>query len=157
MLTACEKYEGEEAKVREKKHQGRAGPAQHSMQCGSIADASGHECVMPGAKHRFWCKRSPLTNAMPPVKASASPRLHVETIYGHTQRTDLKWEKKVICPWVRDAQACKEEKSRMDTNVRIQRIWSTTKSNAKLKRQTHFGLNFKLKLSPKIIQKTGPN
>ena len=64
------------------------------MQCGSIADASGHECVMPGAKHRFWCKpilfllanrvlnaspvgeglrkttqeRSPLTNAMPRVR-----------------------------------------------------------------------------------------
>ena len=99
------------------------------MQCGSIADASGHECVMPGAKHRFWCKpilfllatrvlnaspvgeglrkttqeRSPLTNAMPRVKASASPRLHVETIYGHTQRTDLKWEKKVIYPLVRGA------------------------------------------------------
>ena len=34
-------------------------------------------------------ERSTLTNAMPRVKASASPRLHVETIYGHTQRTDL--------------------------------------------------------------------
>ena len=78
-------------KSKRKSHQSRAGPAQHSMQCGSIADASGHECVMPGAKHRFWCKRSPLTNAMPPVKASASPRLHVETIYGHhPRRTDLK-------------------------------------------------------------------
>ena len=107
------------------------------MQCGSIADASGNECVMPGAKHRFWCKpilfllatrvlnaspvgeglrkttqeRSPLTNAMPRVKTSASPRLHVETIYGHTQRTDLKWQKKVIYPLVRDAQACKKDVS----------------------------------------------
>ena len=104
------------------------------MQCGSIADASGHECVMPGAKHRFWCKpilfllatrvlnaspvgeglrkttqeRSPLTNAMPRVKASASPRLHVETIYGHTQRTDF--------------QACKKKQSRMATNIKVQMI-----------------------------------
>ena len=116
-------------------HKGRPGPAQHSMQCGSIADASGHEYVMLGAKHRFWCKpilfllatrvlnaspvgeglrkttqeRSPRPNAMPRVKASASPRLHVETIYGHTQRTDLKWQKKVIYPLIRDAQACKKD------------------------------------------------
>ena len=102
-------------------------------------------------------ERSSLTSAMPCVKEIASPKLHVEASYGHTQRTDLRWEKKVICPRVRDAQACKEEKSRMDTNVRIQRIWSTTKCNAKLKRQTHFGLNFKLKLPPKTIQKTVPN
>ena len=107
------------------------------MQCSSIADASGHECVMPGAKPRFWCKpilfllatrvlnaspvgeglrkttqeRSYLTSAMPLVKASVSPRLHVETIYGHTQRTDLKWQKKVIYPLVRDAQACKKDVS----------------------------------------------
>ena len=119
-------------KSKRKSHQGRAGPAQHSMQCGSIADASGHECVMPGAKHRFWCKRSPLTNAMPPVKASASPRLHVETIYGHTQRTELKYEKKVIYPLVKDAQACQKDVSK-DTNIKIQCIWNTTKCNAKLK------------------------
>ena len=108
---------------------------QPSAPCsGSTADASGHECVMPGAKHRFWCKhilfllatcvlkaspvgeglrktteeRSPLTSALPCVKASASPRLHVETMYCHTQRTHLKWEKKVIYPLVRDAQACKK-------------------------------------------------
>ena len=54
-------------------------------------------------------ERSPLTSAMPRVKASASPRLHVETIYGHTQRTDLKWQKKVVYPLVRDAQACKKD------------------------------------------------
>ena len=128
------------------------------MQCGSIADASGHECVMPGAKHRFWCKpilfllatrvlnaspvgeglrkttqeRSPLTNAMPRVKTSASPRLHVETIYGHTQRTDLKCEKKVIYPLVKDAQACRKDILK-DTNIKIECIWNTTKCNAKLK------------------------
>ena len=162
-----------------KSHQGRVGPAQHSMHCGSTADASGHECVMPGAKHRFLCKPmlfllatrvlnaspvgeglrkttqkcSPRTSAMPRVKASASPRLHVETIYGHTQRTDLKWEKKVIYPLVRDAQACKKKQSRMDTNIKVQMIWSTTKCNAKLKRQTHFGLNFNLKSLPNIVQK----
>ena len=50
-----------------------------------------------------------LTNAMPRVKASASPRLHVETVYGHTERTELKYEKKVIYPLVRDAQACNKE------------------------------------------------
>ena len=94
---------------------------------------------MPGAKHRYWYKpilfllatrvlnvspvgeglrtttleRSPLTSAMPRAKATASPRLHVETIYGHTQRTDLKWQKKVIYRLVTDAQT-----SRMDTNVK---------------------------------------
>ena len=90
------------------------------MQCGSIADASGHECVMPGAKHRFWCKRSPLTNAMPPVKASASPRLHVETIYGHTQPTELevRRESNLIYPLVKDAQACQKDVSK-DTNMKI--------------------------------------
>ena len=92
----------------------RTNPPLHAM-WQHCARASGNECVMPGAKHRFWCKpiffllatrvldaspvgeglrnttreRSPLTNAMPRVKASASPRLHVETIYGHTQRTEL--------------------------------------------------------------------
>ena len=121
-------------KSKRKSHQGRAGPAQHSMQCGSIADASGHECVMLGAKHRFWCKpillllatrvlnaspvgeglrtttqeRSPLTSAMARVKASASLRLHVETIYGHTRRAGLKCEKKVIYPLVKDAEACQK-------------------------------------------------
>ena len=54
---------------------------------------------------------SPLTSAMPRVKARASPRLHVDTVYGHTQRTDLKWQKKVIYPLVRDAQACKKDVS----------------------------------------------
>ena len=54
---------------------------------------------------------SPLTSAMPRVKASASPRLHVEAIYAHTQRTDLKWQKKVIYPLVRDARACKKDVS----------------------------------------------
>ena len=128
------------------------------MQCGSIADASGNECVMPGAKHRFWCKpiffllatrvldaspvgeglwnttreRSPLTNAMPRVKASASPRLHVETIYGHTQRKELKYEKKVIYPLVKDAQACQKDVSK-DTNIKIQCIRNIPKCNAKLK------------------------
>ena len=46
---------------------------------------------------------------MPRVEASASTRLHVETIYGHTQRTDLKWQKKVIYPLVKDAQARKKD------------------------------------------------
>ena len=78
-------------------------------------------------------ERSPLNNAMPRVKASASPRLHVETIYGHTQRTDLKREKKVIYPLVKDAQACQKDVSK-DTNIKIQCIWNTTKYNAKLKR-----------------------
>ena len=48
---------------------------------------------------------------MPRVKARASPRLHVDTVYGHTQRTDLKWQKKVIYPLVKDAQDCKKDVS----------------------------------------------
>ena len=99
------------------------------MQCGSTADASGHECVMSGAQHRFWCKpilfllatrvtqeRSPLTSAMPRVKVSAFPRLHEENFYGHTKRTDLKWQNKVIYPLVKDAQPAGKT-SRTDTNV----------------------------------------
>ena len=51
----------------------------------------------PPIKHKS-CGRGPPkndigtlthTSAMPRVKATASPRLHVETIYGHTQRTEL--------------------------------------------------------------------
>ena len=55
---------------------------------------------------------------MPRVKASASPPLHVETIYGHTQRTDLKCAKKVIYPLVKDAQACQEDVSK-NTNIKF--------------------------------------
>ena len=69
---------------------------------------------------------------VPRVEASASPRVHVETMYGHTQCTDLKCEKKVIYPLVKDAQACQKDVSK-DTNIKIQCIWNTTKCNAKLK------------------------
>ena len=56
-------------------------------------------------------KSLPLASAMPRVKARAFLRLHVETMYCHTQRIHLKWEKKVIYPLVRGAEACKKDTS----------------------------------------------
>ena len=165
-----------------KSHQGRAGPAQHSMQCGSTADASGHECVMPGAKHCFWCKsilfllatrvlnaspvgeglrkttqeRSSLTSAMPCVKEIASPELHVEASYGHTQRTDLKRQKKVIYPLVRDAQACKKDVSNGYQCKRFGSFEARWHSMQNWSNKHKSDWIFILKLLPKMVQNSGP-
>ena len=56
-------------------------------------------------------ERSPLSTALPRAKASASRRLHVETMYCHSQRTHWKWAKRVICPLVKDAQDCQKDVS----------------------------------------------
>ena len=53
-------------------------------------------------------------------------------MYDHTERTDLKCEKRVIYPLVKDSQACQEDVSK-DDNIEIQCIWNTTTLNAKLK------------------------
>ena len=47
--------------------------------------------------------------------------------------------------------------SRMDTNIRIQSIWSTTKCNAKLQWQKHFGLNSQAKSTSKHGSNPNPN
>ena len=93
---------------------------------------------------------------MPRVEASASTRLHVETMYGHTQRTDLKWQKKVIYPLVRDAQACKKDISngyQCERFAPFEARWHTMQNRSDKHKME---LIFTLKILPKMVQKPAP-
>ena len=95
------------------------------MQRGSIADASGHECVMPGAKHCFQCKPIIFLLATPKKDTGKLTRHQCNAfcrgkcfssftckkyLRSHSAHA-LEVGKKVIYPLVRDAQAWKKDVS----------------------------------------------
>ena len=101
-------------------------------------------------------ERSPLSTALPRAKASASRRLHVETMYCHSQRTHWKWAKKVICPLVKDAQDCQKK------SLEWIEIWKFNASGARRCTMQNWSDKrtsdsiFERKWSPKMIQNDAP-
>ena len=61
-----------------------------------------------------------------------------------TSELEVEKKRRVIYPLVREPQTAREM-SRMNTNNKNQSISSTTKCKAKLKEQTHFGLDCQAK------------
>ena len=103
-------------------------------------------------------KSLPLASAMPRVKARAFLRLHVETMYCHTQRIHLKWEKKVIYPLVRGAEACKKDTSsgyQCRDSMHVDGARRNAMQNCSDKLTSD--LIFELKLAPKLLQNRAPS
>ena len=159
MLTTCEKYEGEQAKVREKKQQSHCARANGSR-TKVVQDQSSTPCNVAALRTRVGLRnttreRSPLTNAMPRVKASASPRLHVETIYGHTQRTELEVRRESNLPV---GQGCPSLPERCLEGYQYKNSMHLEHDEMQCKTEVTNTLrpNFEAKISLKIVQNPAP-